>query len=438
LNREGIRRLRWTKVFTVKNEEGFIMSKKYLYILAFVITISFLLTGCGQNNENNISEGISDKPVAVSIARVEREDIGPVISLSGKVKPSQEANIISKIPGRVNKVYVDVGQRVNKGDTLFTLDEKDIRLQLAQAQAGLDIAKAALKRSKGGSVELQLVQLKSALATAEINYYDAKQNYDRARDLYEADASSKQTLEAAESRMKIVEEQYNSAKSSYEVTKSKIIPENVEAAEAQLRQAQAAYAIASDQLDNTIIKSSLTGVVASKNVSEGDLVGSTGIAMSVIDISSMVVEVNVPENYINKIKVNDSVDVLVKAASERPFEGSIVSVSPTADARTMGYPVKVQIHNDGGLLKGGMFAEINLVTGRAENALAVPISSLIDEDGRKIIYVVDGNRARKREVKTGCSNDRFVQVIKGLQYNERVVVKGQNFLQDGSIVTVTE
>lgn len=161
-------------------------------------------------------------------------------------------------------------------------------------------------------------------------------------------------------------------------------------------------------------------------------------AMSVIDISSVVVEVNVPENVINKINVNVKVQVYVKAAAETPFEGQITSVSPAADARTQNYPVKIRVPNEKGLLKGGMFAEIKLNTDKAENVLSVPLASIVDDNGKKIVFVVNGDKVEKRDIVIGFSNDESVQVLDGLKENETIIIKGQNLLNEGSKVTVTD
>lgn len=194
------------------------MKKGYITFICVTIILALTLTGCGKKNAPVLSEQPVEKPVAVSVAKVQRTEIESVSTLSGKVKPVQEINIMPKIPGKVSAVYFDVGQKVNAGDVLFCLEDSDIRLQVNQAEAALNIAKSALDRTKGGAVEQQLSQLKAALVSAETGYNDAKLGYDRSKLLYETGAISKQALEAAETRLKVAEEQFNSAKKSYELT----------------------------------------------------------------------------------------------------------------------------------------------------------------------------------------------------------------------------
>jgi len=407
-------------------------------MLTALLVLVAAFSGCAGGSSPALSEQKVEKPVAVSVTKAAKATVEVVSTLSGKVKPAQEVSIIPKISGKVAGINFEVGDKVKEGDVLFYLDDNDIKLQVQQAEAALSIAESALERTKGGSVEQQLSQLKSSLVSAETAYNDAKLNYERLKSLFEVGGISREALESAETRLKVAEEQYKTAKTSYDLTLSKINPENIAGAEAQVKQARAAYDIAKTQLENTIVKSPVAGVVASRNIDVGEMVGTMAAAMSIVDLSYVTVDVNVPETIINKINQNDPVDVLIKSVSNEPLRGQVMSVSPAADPQTQNYTVKIKVPNDEGLLKGGMFAEIKIGVDKAENVLSVPLSAVIDDNGRKVVYVVKGDKAEKREISIGFSNNELVQVLSGVSEGEEVVVKGQNLLSDGSKVTVVE
>jgi len=407
-------------------------------MLTALLVLVAAFSGCAGGSSPALSEQKVEKPVAVSVTKAAKATVEVVSTLSGKVKPAQEVSIIPKISGKVAGINFEVGDKVKEGDVLFYLDDNDIKLQVQQAEAALSIAESALERTKGGSVEQQLSQLKSSLVSAETAYNDAKLNYERLKSLFEVGGISREALESAETRLKVAEEQYKTAKTSYDLTLSKINPENIAGAEAQVKQARAAYDIAKSQLENTIVKSPVAGVVASRNIDVGEMVGTMAAAMSIVDLSYVTVDVNVPETIINKINQNDPVDVLIKSVSNEPLRGQVMSVSPAADPQTQNYTVKIKVPNDEGLLKGGMFAEIKIGVDKAENVLSVPLSAVIDDNGRKVVYVVKGDKAEKREISIGFSNNELVQVLSGVSEGEEVVVKGQNLLSDGSKVTVVE
>ena len=275
------------------------------------------------------------------------------------------------------------------------------------------------------------------MLSAETNYNDAKLNYERTKSLLEAGAVSKQIYEGAENKFKVAEEQYKLAKSNLELTKLRINPENIAATEAQVKQAQAAYDVVKAQLDNTVITSPISGTVAVSNVKVGEIAGST-IGMSIVNLDSAEVEIGVTEDVVNKIKVGQEVKVNVKAATDKTLKGIVASIAPVTNVKTQNYPVKIEISNDDRVLKGGMFAEIRLSIDKAENVLAVPISSIVDDQGKKVVYVVEGDVAKKRQISIGFSSEKNAQVIEGLKENDAVVVKGQNFLQDDSKVIIAD
>jgi multidrug efflux pump subunit AcrA (membrane-fusion protein) len=99
--------------------------------------------------------------------------------------------------------------------------------------------------------------------------------------------------------------------------------------------------------------------------------------------------------------------------------------------------VKIAIDNPPSTLKGGMFAEVKLILNKVENCISVPLTSVIDEDGKKYVFVLKGDRATKAEVTAGMFNDKEIQIINGISVDDAIVVKGQDFLKDGSIVVVS-
>ncbi len=410
--------------------------KRYLSIIVILIFITAVLfSGCGLLKKDQTAKVDEEKSVAVEIQKAERKEIVSRLILNGRVKPSQEIIIAPKVPGKVSSVRVDVGQRVKKGEVLFTLDEKDIRLQLSQAQAAVNVAKANYIRTKSSGSEQQLEQLKLAYSGAESAYSAAKEGYERTLQLFETGAVQKDLLDKAEAQYKASEQQYKAAKTNLELAENKGIPESIAIAEAQYKQAQSSYNLAKSQLDNLAIVSPIDGIVSARNVDAGELAGSAGAAMIIVDISEVTVDVNVTESIINRISLGDKVGINIPSLNNT-FEGEITAISPSADARLQSYPVKIRLSNIQGILKGGMFAEAEFILARSENAIAVPISAVIDEQGKKSVFIVEGDIAVKKEVITGLQDNKYVEIQSGIKENDLVVIKGQDFLQDGIRVIV--
>ena len=403
-------------------------------IIPVLILSLALFSGCSANTGNSAKP--EEKPIAVSVSDIQKTKIENIRTIVGKAKPVQEVSVFARIPGKVSKVFADVGQSVKKGQALFSLEDKDIKLQVSQAESALNAAKANLDRTDGGAMEMQLAQLKSSLATAELNMKDVKTAYENTKALYDAGAVSKQNLDSAELRYKTSTEQYNTAKKAKELTEAKINKENIAAVEAQVQQAQAAYELANSQLDNITVTSPVDGFVSVRSVDEGELVSSAMPAFAIVDLSSVVVEITVMEEMANKLAVGNKFDILIKTSSDKPYMGEVASISPNADPKTQTYLAKLLIPNPDRKLKGGMLAEVKLVTEAKDNVLVVPIDAVIDENGKKIIYVINGEEALRKEVVVGLTNDRFIEVSGQINENDKVIVKGQTFIKDKTKISV--
>ena len=407
-------------------------------ILAVLATFALLITaGCSTSasNEDAIEE---ERAITVSVDYIKKTDIEKTQTVTGQAKPIKEVNVIPKLPGKVSEVYVSLGDEVKEGQTLFTIDDKEIKLQLAQAEAAVNVAKANVKRAEGGALELQMTQLESAFKSAEINLNDAQKMYDDVKILYENGMASKQDLDRAKSGYELAKEQFETAKSALELTESRINKENIETAQAQLKQAKASYNLAKTQLENTVVTSPADGYISSLNVNEGEITSGAVPAATIVDISTVVVEVNIVENIVNKIKVGDEYPVYIESVKKEPFLGKVISISPNVDPMTQSYSTRIEVPNEDGAIKGGMSAKVEIAVEAKENILAVPVECVVSEGGKSYIYVVEEDRAVKKEVTTGISNEEFIEISGDIKEGSQVVVKGQNFLSDNSKVIVAE
>lgn len=410
------------------------MKQRILVVLtAFILLIA---TGCSTSASNDdITK--EEKAVSVSVDSIKKTNIERTQTVVGQAKPIKEVNVIPKLPGKILEVYVSLGEQVKKGQTIFTIDDKEIKLQLAQAEAAVNVAKTNVKRSEGGALELQMAQLESALKSTEINLNDSQKLYDDIKILYENGMASKQDLDRAKTGHELAKEQYETAKTALELTGSRINKENTEIALAQLSQAEAAYKLAKSQLENTIVTSPADGYISALNVTAGEITSGAVPAATLVDISTVIVEVNIAENIVNKVRENDIYPVYIESVQSEPFSGEVISISPNVNPMTQSYLTRIEVPNEDKYIKGGMSAKVEIIVDTRENVVAVPIESVISDSGKSFIYLIEGDKALKKEVSTGISNEEFIEVTGDIKEGDKVVVKGQNFLSDNSKVIVT-
>lgn len=412
--------------------------KRNRFLLALIIiSISFSM-GCSTKTSKEAVEVIVEQPITVKAVKAVKGQIESLVGYSGRVKPVQEIMVTPKQPGKVAKINFDLGQRVKAGEVLFQLDKTDALLQLNQASAAVELAEINLKRLSGSTYEQQMMQLKSAVTSAEINYNDAQTNYETVKTLYEAGAESKYNHDRAQSQLKLAKQQYETAKASYDLTEQTSAQENIDTAKAQLNQSKAAFDIVQNALDNMNVKSPISGVIAAKNVKVGEFVSNAAASFIIIDDSSYTIEVDVNEDVIGKVQVGDKAKVYISSISEEVLAGTIAAAAPSADMKKQTYLVKISLDNPPSTIKGGMFAEVKLVVEKAENCILVPLSSVVEEEGRKYVFVVNGDKIVKTEVAAGIFNDKDIQIQDGIAADDTVVVKGQDFLKDGSTVVISD
>ncbi len=350
-----------------------------LLILAVVSLALIFSAGCGKKEEG----ANGDKAIPVTVSEAKKGSISAKTVITGKVTPLSEVFIIPKIGGKVAQVPVDVGARVKTGDLLVKLDTADLEVSPGAGLQGLQNAQLSHDQ-------------------AVLNYNNAKDNYERMKSLHSEGAVSKQ----------------------------------------QLEQAELAYNLARNQLDNirnqiahATITSPIDGEVATRNIDPGETASVTQPVMSVVNIDSVYIEGTVAESEIALVKEGQNVSVKVNAAGGS-FQGTVKVLSPVANPQTKGYLLKIEINNEGHRLKPGMFAEILLVTREKQDVVVVPKEALVTRGADKMLYVVKNDTVEERMVETGIEAEDRTEIVKGLAPGEKFVVEGQHSLFNKAKVTI--
>lgn len=402
----------------------------------FYILIFFLIAavaGCGKKAP---VASQPEKVVPVKVATSNLEDLSEYQSFPGKVEASGEVNLSAKVGGRVEQILVKEGQEVKQGQVLIKLEQKDVLSQVNQARSGYDSAVAELENLKNGQLPQQIAQLESAFNQARVNFENAEENYNRMKSLVEQGAISKQQFEGAELQYKVAKEQYEAASTQLNLVKEKSAPQNLLAMQARVNQAKAALDAAQAALDNTLITSPIDGTVGSINAEVGQILSPGVPVITVGNLKDAEIQINVTEDRINALKLGQEAEITVDSANVSALKGRIVSISPFKNQVTQVYPVKIQVSNDNGLLKSGMFARVKLRVALYKQAVTVPEDAVVNYNSSKLVYLVEDNKAKACKVETGASSQGKIIVTKGLKPGQQIVVEGQELLQDGVKVSI--
>lgn len=373
-------------------------NKKTIITIGIIAVLAIgLVTFSAKGNKGNAEDSVEVAYTPVAIEDVQNRTIYNEVTFTGKVHADKEVMVLPKVPGKVVSVSTRIGEEVAKDAPLFAIDKKDVQKKVDSARKQRDAAKAQYNNAK------------ESIAIA-------KATYERTLELYNQGAVSKQQLEQVE--LQASEAPLNAAKAQYET-------------------AEIGYTQALDALKDTTVRSPINGIVSSLNVEEGEMAGSSQPALTVVDMDSVYVEIKVPENNINALSLGQEVEVSIDSVSKsETFVGKIDSLSPASDPQTQLYTVRVYLDNADHIIKPGMFSKISLKTDVKSDVVAVMSETILTKGEKNYVYVIEDNKAVLKEVVLGIDVGKFTEIQSGIALGEKLVIKGQNYLDDGEVVKI--
>jgi len=373
----------------------------------FIFALVFLLlSGCSASKEKN-------EPKA--IVKVERRDIKKEILATGAVKPKVGAQVKvgSRISGKLERLFVQVGDKVKKGDLIAIVEHKDLQARVERLKASLFGLKIRKKKDLDEIAhKIKELEAKLALARLELKRYTA---------LYAKNYVSKDAVDQAQRDVKVLEAQLEATKSKYEATKTKYEQEIAET-EAELKEAEV-------RLSYAFIRAPISGTVSSVTTQQGETVVAGLNAptfITIIDLSRLQVDAYVDETDIGQIKPGQEVRFTVDAFADKIFKGKVITVYPGAILRenVVYYDVAIDITTPyEGLLRPEMTANVIIVVGMKKNVLAAPDRALrMDIKGKSYVMVKGTKGWQKRYVVTGWSSSGYTEIVKGLKEGENIAL----------------
>lgn len=372
------------------------MSRNSTIPLAIMaLTVLPLFGGCFDSGQAGVE--MDELRAYVQVQPVVRGELIRSLELTGTVEAIRQVNLVTDMPGKVQRIPVKVGQQVQRGDLLVQLDTDMAQLQAQQAAA--------------------------AVKLGELGFVTATREFARAASLHEKGSLPAQAYEQAQAGM--------------------------EMAEQQLAQAQAAQGLSREQIQGSRLTAPFDGVVTYIAAEENEyfnpmtvspMAGPGGLA-GLVDASSIKIDLQVADSDISTIQQGMPARIFVDALGDRVPEGGLAglveSVGIAADATTRTFPVRVVAENPDYAVLAGTHARVKLVLEAQPTALYVPQDAVRGGEGGSYVMVLEGDRARRVEVGVGLIGDLGVQITDGLNDGQLVVVKGNFGLADGALVEVS-
>jgi membrane fusion protein (multidrug efflux system) len=335
-------------------------------------------------------------PMTVDLAAASRETVAEEITIVGNLIGRATVEIVPKVGGRLEEVRVQLGDPVREGQLIARLEDREVREQVRQAEAAFAVGQATIRQRD-----------------ADLTF--AETNVERSRSLFTRQLLPRQTLDDAEAR-------YQSAVAQLDL------------ARAQFDQARARLDELRITLGHMRIVSPVDGFVSRRDLDPGGFASSSAPVASVVDIRVVRLVANLVERDLRRVTPGTPARVDVDAFPGEVFEGRVARIAPVLDPATRTAQMEVEIPNPSFRLKPGMYARVALQLGRRERALVVPRNALVDVDGRRGVFLVEGGQAKFQLVEVGLQDERVVEIVGGLAEGQAVVTTGASALREGDPV----
>jgi HlyD family secretion protein len=358
------------------------------------------------------------------IGKVGRGDIARSVVATGKITPITQVEVKSKASGIVEKLYVDINNRVTKGEPLAQLDQQEILAQVAAQRAQLASTEANVT-----NFDATLVQDKVSAAAPDLPMY--KVTLDRNIAMVKDGLVPQQSLDNANRDYLAALNKRDTAKAQLGVDQAKL-----KQAKAQVAESQATLNQLEEQLSYTTIQAPMDGVVLSRDVEIGDAVssilvlGSTAtLVMTIGDTHEVYVKGKVDEADIAHVYLGQPARIKVESFRDRYFQGKVTKISPMGVEKdnVTTFEVRVSINNPNGELKAQMTANAEILLDEHKNVLTLPENAVIyDQQKNASVEIPDAKQKdgkRKVAVKVGLSNGAMTELLSGLREGEQVVLQ---------------
>ncbi|MDQ3714177.1 MAG: efflux RND transporter periplasmic adaptor subunit [Acidobacteriota bacterium] len=417
--------------------------------MLFSLACSKTESASEKRQNSNPNEANTSAPVTITVDRSVAREIPAFIQATGSLIADETSDIAPKAAGKVVNVSANVGQFVQQGSVIAKIDDKDARLRLAEAQAGVTQATAGVRQaearlglsSNGTFNAAAIPEVLAANASYEQTVAELRQaeaNEKRYRDLVETGDVSLIVYEQYRTQRDTARARLNAAKQAQEAAANAARQNNqaIKSAQAAVEAARTQVGTAEQAVTDTIIRAPFSGFISNRPVAVGEYVTSATPVATILRVNPIKIQIQVAEADVPFITIGRGVSIEVDAYKDRKFGGTVTAVNPAIDPTSRSAVVEAAIENGGNALRSGMFATVRINREGGSNGVFVPKTAVFNDQSTQSfrVFVVQENVAKLRVVQLGTEENEFVQIITGVNPDEIVATSNLAQLYEGAKV----
>jgi multidrug efflux pump subunit AcrA (membrane-fusion protein) len=394
-----------------------------------IITATIILVCGGAWWLLNKSPQTQDANQGTTAATAQHRDLVSTVAATGKVNAmvGAEVRVGSRVSGRVQHLYANIGDIVRTGQVIAELEKDDQQALLEQRRAEVKIAEARLSSVdalRPGEIQKAEAALKDSQATGEL----ANINFERQKRLLDKALVAREVFDTARKEKEVSEARVVLAARELELSKQRYT-EDLKSAKAQLEQAASAVRVLEAQVTYYTIRAPISGIISSVSTQEGETVAAgmnTPTFVTIIDLHKLQVDAFVDETDIGKIRVGQKAAFTVDSFPDREFKATVQAIYPKAVImdNVVYYDVVHRIDEPlTGALRPEMTTNVLISLDARKNVLTVPLHAVSRDQGKSVVFMLRDGQPVRQVVKVGWKDPEWIQIIDGLKEGDKVVIR---------------
>jgi RND family efflux transporter MFP subunit len=394
--------------------------------LAALVVAAALAAACANSQAKDEAQTASNSqptatptPVDVATAPAITRNLRRDVEVVGSFAADEEVVVSAQAAGELSQLNVDFGGYVSQGQVIATIDQRDAKLKVEQAEATLKQTVARLGMKEGEKFDSNQ-NADVRVAKSQLDW--AKLELDRSVKLIEKGDIPRSSYDEKVTNHNLAQARYQAALDS------------VNQQLAAVEQQKAALALAKKALADTVVRSPISGAVKEKHASRGSYLMVNGKIVTLVKINPLRLRADIPESSVAAVRTGQTINVTVDAFPNRTFTGRVVRIGPSLDEKTRALTVEAEVANSGNLLRPGMFAKSRLITSANAPAVMVPQRAVVTVAGLSKVFVIESGKAVERVVKTGATDGDLIEIVEGVKDGETVATSNLDKLVTGTAV----
>jgi len=410
------------------------------FLLAAVIILAGLVIyrGWGFTQKRSGSQRAARLETPVQITSVVSKPLTYSIKVTGDILPLMQVDLYPKVSGYLERIDVHIGEIVKQGQVIAQIERADFLQKVREIEAKVAQSRAQLAELEAGTRTEELRQAEEAVRQAQSKFENARLHWERIETLFKRQVISKKEMDSAEMEYTVAEAQLASSQQNLKLLRGGARQEVREATQAKLKEMEAILEQERIRLQNTKIVAPFRGEISRKYVDAGALVSSSTPLAILVHTETLKIVANVLEKDIPLLKPGMKAKVWVESYPDKVFDGRVEKINSALELSTRTLQAEIYIPNPNRFLKPGMFANVEIVLLEKPQTLVIPREAVLGTGSEMSVFVVEGKQAVRRPVTLGYEQDRSVEVLKGLNEGDQIVIKGHQLIKDGSAIRVVE